>query len=443
MMHKNLLTVQASDDLFSGPGPLTRPKSWSPDDSRLRRSNSVFGIESSMDTGTPFDQTPPQTPQRKHRHRFGTDPSCYLIYQAREKIMTTSSSSDESSDSGNDSGKEGEKTMKETGTRKESITAETLESNLQSSPVIDVENVENMSNPNVNSPSPSRLPRVNSVKERISELEMQTPKRKRSATQAVKINSRAGLVLNLANQFETSFGPKSFIRSPPGHHHRHHHGHHHSHHHHTHHHHHSSIPIHSRSFNYHDMNKPIGVGSNQEDSNELTMNIDHNASCLSTSCSRDSNRPPIPSPRSDSLRYSNHSHHHHSHPWSRFGTSVGLISRTGTGGKAQSTPEEIDPNTTQLRSPPTSSSSSSKFRESDPVTHLQHTLSTNSMSMTSSSLTMLNRLFDSSLMTEISVVPHGTVSRTKEQIENLKRTHSFENRLTRPSGTTASGGSKC
>jgi hypothetical protein len=49
----------------------------------------------------------------------------------------------------------------------------------------------------------SKLPRVSSVKDRISELE-QRPKRKRSSTQAVKINSRAGLVLNLANQFESA-----------------------------------------------------------------------------------------------------------------------------------------------------------------------------------------------------------------------------------------------
>ena len=33
------------------------------------------------------------------------------------------------------------------------------------------------------------------------------------------------------------------------------------------------------------------------------------------------------------------------------------------------------------------------------------------------------------IMTDLSVVPQGTVSKTKAKIENLKRTHSFENPL--------------
>lgn len=42
-----------------------------------------------------------------------------------------------------------------------------------------------------------------------------------------------------------------------------------------------------------------------------------------------------------------------------------------------------------------------------------------------------NAFTHSIIMTDLSVVPQGTVSKTKEKIENLKRTHSFENPLTR------------
>ena len=147
------LTDQAvASDQWSRWGPfsdsvLSRPKSWSA--GHARRSL-LFGEELS----------PPPTPKRKSsRQRFGTDPSCYLIYQAREKRAQ----------------EDDEKTE---------------------------EAAENVS-PEENRASPQRLPRVHSVKERISELEGQ-PKRKRSSTQAVKINSRAGLVLNLANQFESA-----------------------------------------------------------------------------------------------------------------------------------------------------------------------------------------------------------------------------------------------
>lgn len=244
--------------------PLPRPKSWSPDPARRGR---MFGD----------DPTPPQTPKRKSsRQRFGTDPSCYLIYQAREKAEETTE-------------------------------------------VCENEEPENRG-------SLQRLPRVNSVKERISELEGQ-PKRKRSSTQAVKINSRAGLVLNLANQFESAtfcssrYSPSA--RTNPH-------------------------DKHSRSFNLHDMSKPAIP---------LTRG-----------------RPPIPSPKRSGSRV--------------HGTSVNLISRRGSKA-AQVTPERED------------------------------------------GVQRRNAFSQSIIMTDLSVVPQGTVSKTKEKIENLKRTHSFENPLTR------------
>ena len=240
--------------------PLPRPKSWSPDPARRGR---MFGD----------DPTPPQTPKRKSsRQRFGTDPSCYLIYQAREKVEETTE-------------------------------------------VCENEEPENTG-------SPQRLPRVNSVKERISELEGQ-PKRKRSSTQAVKINSRAGLVLNLANQFESATFYSN--RSSPS----------------------TRNPHdkHSRSFNLHDMSKPpIPRG-----------------------------RPPIPKRGESRMTH---------------GTSVNLFSRRGSK-TAQVTPERED-----------------GFQRK-------------------------NAFMQSIIMTDLSVVPQGTVSKTKEKIENLKRTHSFENPLTR------------
>lgn len=243
--------------------PLQRPKSWSPDHTRC---HAFLGD----------DPTPPQTPKRRSsRQRFGTDPSCYLIYQAREKVELKSEASENV-----DPEKRG---------------------------------------------SPQRLPRVNSVKERISELEGQ-PKRKRSSTQAVKINSRAGLVLNLANQFEsaTFYSNRSSpcTRNPHD--------------------------KHSRSFNLHDMSKP--------------------AMPLTRA------RPPIPSPK----RLTSRVH----------GTSVNLISRRGCKA-AQVTPECDD------------------------------------------GLQRRQAFSQSIIMTDLSVVPQGTVSKTKEKIENLKRTHSFENPLTR------------
>jgi len=213
------------------PGSLTRPKSWSPRATR----ECEFGEE----------PTPPQTPKRKaHRQRFGTDPSCYLIYQAREKAQNTN---------------------------------DHLQGQSSSSSADDTEL----------SASPSRLPRTNSVKARVSELEGH-PKRKRSSTQAVKINSRAGLVLNLANQFESAnfYSNKSTPRE---------------HHHHKHHHHYHCAT--SRSFNYHDITN------------------------------RPSSRPPIPSPRRDSKSI-----------------GIGFIGRKGTG-RAQCTPEEgssISSSTSQL-----------------------------------------------------------------------------------------------
>jgi hypothetical protein len=164
------------------------------------------------------------------------------------------------------------------------------------------------------------------VKERISELEGQ-PKRKRSSTQAVKINSRAGLVLNLASQFELQSATFYSNRSSP-----------------------STRNSHdkhtSRSFNLHDMSKPAVPRG----------------------------RPPIPSPKRGSSR--------------THGTSVNLISRRGSKA-AQVTPEREDG--VQRRS---------AFNQSI-------------------------------IMTDLSVVPQGTVSKTKAKIENLKRTHSFENPLTR------------
>ena len=419
---RNRLQQQQSNFLTTdniAPGQLTRPKSWSGDDSRLRRCNSVFEMDSSLET--PLDQTPPQTPQRRkvNRHRFGTDPSCYLIYQAREKTT-----SDESSDSGNDSGKEGVMT-----TRMEQV----------KSPVVDTSHTENLENSavSVNSASPSRLPRVNSVKERISELEMQIPKRKKSTTQAVKINSRAGLVLNLANLFETNSDSRSGQHNHPRNYHPHHHHHRHSHHHgisgSS-----SSIPQHSRSFNYHDMNKP-SLTENKFVGGAIITTV---TAAPTTAGSTVGLPPPIPSPRCDSLRYSSHDHYHPMHPYCRVGTSVGLFARkTGGGSGKHSTPEELE-----VRSPQ-SPQETVLFREhhslrstTTTMTQLNNSLRGNlSMTSTATLTQSLNRLSDCIFsLTDIAVVPSGTVSKNKKKFVDgdLKRTHSFENRSDSGSNTT-------
>jgi len=144
--------------------------------------------------------------------------------------------------------------------------------------------------------------------------------------------------------------------------------------------------------------------------------------------------------------HNNHNHHNHGGNWVRPGTSIGFISRRGTGGRVQCTPED-------------SNKSPMSPAENNYVNHLrdhhhlhqqyQSTIrsisescsSALSSSMTSSSLTMLNRLsclsesITTILSDDRSVVPNGIVTKKKENFQNLTRSHSFANPLSRTTGS--------